>query len=173
MPFDLISNPVSGAEVGPAPAAAIWAGPCGGHSDCSPQYRQVTDDDPGHNYIAGAGITAARAGEPDSADFIAEFPDAKPGLLHGILYISWGYSYATIYDMYSADERSTRAYSDASSYTYSNNYIYVKKLLLPKVSTGGMWYIPFAKPIPFYLGLRVGYDNGSCFMYFLYSLGVD
>lgn len=173
MPFDLISNPVVGAEVSPAPAAALWVGPRGGHSDCHPEHRMVTEDDPGHNWIDGRGITAARAGEPDSQDFKDEFPDAKPGLLHGILYISWGYSYATVYDMYSSSYESTKAYPDESSYTYSNDYIYVKKLLQPKVSSGGMWWLGFSKPIPFYLGLRVGYDNGSCMMYFLYTLGAD
>lgn len=174
--LDMLSTRVDTgiAPVSAKPVKAIWSGPHGGHSDCSgTNYRKVTDQDPGHNYIAGAGITAARANEPDSSDFLDEFPDAIPGLLYAILFHSFGYSYGTVYDMYDDDTRSTRAYAEASSYTYSNKYIYVKKLWQPKVSTGGMWMLSFAKPIPFYLGLRVGFDNGSCYMYFLYSLGLD
>lgn len=174
MGFDLTATPGGAGVIAPAPESAIWSGPHGGNSDCSPDYRQVTDTDPGTTWVAGyPGALAADAGlltDAQWASFRTEFPTAIPGWLHGILYISWGNSYAYVDDMYNSSPTSTKCYRDRESWAYSSNYFSMKKLLYPRVSTGGMWWVGFAKPIPFYLGLRVSYDNGSCFMYFLYTL---
>jgi len=150
---------------------AIWAGPYG----YSPsKERQVTSTDPGHNWVEGCpGILAADAGLETEADkqlFLDEFPTARPGLLYGIVFISWGNAYSYICDMYGADTASTKEYKDREDWAYNSGYFCRKRLFEPKTSSGGMWDITFAKPIPFYLGLRVSYDNGSSCVYFLYSL---
>lgn len=173
MAFDLTATPSGGGAIAPAPESAIWSGPHGGDAECSPAYRQVTSTNPGVTYVDLSGATAADSGlttDAQWASFRAEFPTAVPGYLHGILFVSWGNSYAYIDDMYAADATSTKCYRDRASWAYTSNYFSRKKLLYPRTTTGGIYPISFAKPIPFYLGLRVSYDNGSCYMYFLYTL---
>jgi len=88
-----------------APVPAIWAGPKGYYEVND---RQVTTTAPGTTWVDASGATASdaakAAGEWSTANreaFLAEFPDARPGLLYGIIYVAWGNSYGTIDDMYS------------------------------------------------------------------------
>lgn len=156
------------------PTPAIWAGPKG-YADVND--RQVTTHDPGTRWDTGAGATASdaakAAGEWSTANreaFLNEFPDARPGLLYGIIYVCWGNSYGTIDDMYGPATTATKCYRDRQSWAYDSDYFSLGKMFEPKTSSGGMWQITFPKPIPFHLGLRVSYDNGIARYYFLYSL---
>ena len=157
------------------PVSSVWAGPKGYHEVND---RQVTATNPGTAYVAGAGATASdavKAGadwddDTNRADFLAEFPNARPGVLYGIIYVAWGNSYGTIEDMYGPDTTSTKAYRDRESWAYDSNYFSLGKMFEPKTSSGGLWQITFPKPIPFHLGLRVSYDNGVARYYFCYSL---
>jgi len=161
---------------------AIWSGP---HGYSPNNDRQVTSHDPGTSWDAddseylgyigykGAGATAADNGlitAYDQAAFAKEFPTARPGLLYGIVYVAWGNSYAYICDMYNASDTSTKEYRDRESWAYDSGSFCRTRMFEPKTNSGGMWDITFAKPIPFYLGLRVSYDNGNSCIYFLYSL---
>ncbi len=157
-----------------APVAAVWAGPKGYYEVND---RQVTSQDPGTAYVAGDGATASdeakAAGTWTQAQidrFQAEFPNARPGLLYGIIYVAWGNSYGTIEDMYHSDTTSTRSYRDRQSWAYDSGSFSLGKLFEPKTSSGGMWQITFPKPVPFHIGLRVSYDNGVARYYFCYSL---
>ena len=171
MPFDLTSSPSAGAEaVAPAPESALWSGP---HGYSPNNDRQVTSQDPGTQWVDGSGATAADAGlltEAQWAAFRAEFPTAVPGYLHGLVYVAWGNSYAYICDMYNVSDTSTKEYKDRADWAYNSKHFCMKRLFEPKTSSGGLWAINFAKPIPFYLGLRVSYDNGSSCVYFLYTM---
>lgn len=157
------------------PVPSTWAGPKGYYEVND---RQVTQIDPGHNWVAGypgalASDDAKVAGVWTDAQktlFRAEFPTARPGLLYGIIYVAWGNSYGTIEDMYGPDTKSTKSYRDRFDWAYNSNYFSLGKLFEPKTSNGGMWQITFPKPIPFHLGLRVSYDNGVARYYFSYAL---
>ncbi|KKN71816.1 hypothetical protein LCGC14_0416700 [marine sediment metagenome] len=157
-----------------APVAAVWAGPKGYYEVND---RQVTTTNPGTTFVDLSGATASdaakAAGEWSVANrtaFLAEFPDARPGLLYGIIYVAWGNSYGTIEDMYNFDTTSTRSYRDRQSWAYTSGSFSLGKLFEPKTSSGGMWQITFPKPVPFHMGLRVSYDNGVARYYFCYSL---
>jgi len=163
-----------------APVAAIWRGPRGYYEVNN---RQVTEDNPGDssarfNWVAGApGAVVSDAvkvaGTWTAAQkeaFLAEFPNARPGLLYGIIYVAWGNSYGTIDDMYSTSISATKCYRDRESWAYTSGAFSLGKIFEPKTSSGGMWQITFPKPIPFHLGLRVSYDNGVARYYFCYSL---
>jgi len=156
------------------PVPAVWSGP---HGYYEVNDRQVTTINPGVAWKDGSGATASdavkAAGEWSDANkdaFLAEFPDARPGLLYGIIYVAWGNSYGTIDDMYNTDTTTTKCYRDRQSWAYDSGYFSMGKLFEPKTSSGGMWQITFPKPIPFHLGLRVSYDNGVARYYFCYSL---
>lgn len=161
-----------------APVTALWAGPKG-YADVND--RQVTTDNPGVTWVDASGATASDAakvaGTWSSANrtaFLAEFPDARPGLLYGIIYVCWGNSYGTIEDMYNTRGiTDTRAYRDRESWAYTSGSFSLGKLFEPKTSSGGMWQITFPKPVPFHLGLRVSYDNGVARYYFCYALDPD
>ncbi len=159
-----------------APVSAVWAGPKG-YFEVND--RQVTTQDPGVTWVAGAGATASDAVKAGAnwadgtnrATFLAEFPTARPGLLYGIIYVAWGNSYGTIEDMYNTrGTTDTRSYRDRLDWAYDSGSFSLGKMFEPKTSSGGMWQITFPKPIPFHLGLRVAYDNGVARYYFCYSL---
>ena len=165
------------AILGGEEVASVWAGPKGYYEVND---RQVTTTDPGTTWIDGDGATAsdeAKAAGKWTADtksrFQKEFPDARPGLLYGIIYVAWGNSYGTIDDMYASDVTATKCYRDRADWAYDSHYFSLGKLFEPKTSSGGMWQITFPKPIPFHLGLRVSYDNGVARYYFIYSLDPD
>lgn len=160
------------------PVAGLWVGPRGYYEVNN---RQVTTVDPNATWIDGdsadASDEAKAAGswtEDQKARFLREFPDARPGLLYGIIYVAWGNSYGTIDDMYNTRGISdTRCYRDRESWAVNSGQFSLGKLFEPKTSSGGMWQITFPKPIPFHLGLRVSYDNGVARYYFSYALDPD
>ncbi|KKN26606.1 hypothetical protein LCGC14_0872990 [marine sediment metagenome] len=160
------------------PVASVWVGPRGYYEVNN---RQVTTDNPGVAWIGGDGATASdevkAAGtwtDAQKTRFLAEFPDARPGLLYGIIYVAWGNSYGTIEDMYNTrGVTDTRSYRDRLSWAYDSGSFSLGKMFEPKTSSGGLWQITFPKPIPFHLGLRVSYDNGVARYYFCYSLDPD
>ncbi len=172
LPVTIIGGEV--AILGGAEVPAIWGGPYGYNPN---NQRQVTTTDPGASWVDGDGAVAsdeARAAGGWNADrkarFLAEFPTARPGLLYGVVISSWGGSvYTYICDMYGPDTTSTKEYRDRQDWAYNSKYFNMKRLFEPKFGTG-MWQINFVRAIPFHLGLRISYDNGSSSVWFLYSL---
>lgn len=170
MAFDLTKTEGGGAAIAPAPVSAIWSGP---HGYLPNNDRQVTAQNPGTTWVDASGATAADAGLVTDAQwtsFRAEFPTAVPGLLYGIVIVAWGNSYAYIGDMYNSSDTTTKEYRDRESWAYGSGNFCLNRIFESKTQAGGLWPISFAKPIPFYLGLRVTYDNGSSMIYFLYTL---
>lgn len=172
MPVPLPVNVMGGevAILAGAEVPAIWSGP---HGYSPNNDRQITLTDPGHKWVDGyPGTLAADRDLVNPGDrklFLTEFPTARPGWLYGIVYVSWGSGYAYLCDMYNASDTSTKEYKDRQEWAYDSGSFCRKRLFEPK-SGQGMWDISFAKPIPFYLGLRVSYDNGSSNIYCLYAL---
>lgn len=160
------------------PVATTWSGPYGYNAPYPRnRYQQITTDDPGVTWVDGDGATASDeakvAGEWTDAQktrFETEFPTARPGLLYGIYFISFGNERATIDDMYNSDTNNTKVYRDRFSWAYTSKFFSLGTLFEPRVTTGGMWEITFPKPIPFHIGLRVSWDSGSGYLYFLHSL---
>jgi len=155
-----------------APVTAVWSGPHGSYQS----NRQVTPTDPRSSWIAGAGwdasVAAKAAGEWSDANktaFQLEFPGARPGLLYGIIYVSWGSSNIQIHGMYSSDKTSYKKYEYQEDWAYDSGFLSLGKIFEPRSSTG-MWPITFPKPIPFHIGLRIPVDNGCSGIYFCYSL---
>ena len=163
---------LAGAEV-----PAIWSGPWGYYPD---NVKQVTSDAVAISSVtatADAGATASDTAFDDGEwtvagrlAFLNEFPLARPGLLYGMLFLSTGNNHAMVEDMYSTSQSSITVRRNRNASDYHGNYFSTRKLFEPKVSQGGLWMITFPKPIPFHLGLRVGWDNGQGWYYFLYSL---
>lgn len=181
MPVNVMGGNIKILEGVPVPS--VWAGPKGYYEVND---RQVTTDNPGDSnaqftWTAGApGAVVSDAvkiagtwTDAQKATFLTDFPNARPGLLYGIIYVAWGNSYGTIDDMYSTSITATKCYRDRESWAYTSGAFSLGKMFEPKTSSGGMWQITFPRPIPFHLGLRVSYDNGVARYYFCYSLDPD
>jgi len=162
-----------------APVATVWSGPFGLRAPYPRAgYRQITPTNPTPTWVTGSpGATASDeakvAGgwtEAQKALFLTEFPDARPGLLYGMVFISKGNNMAAIDDMYSSNKDSITVRRDRSASHYSSGYFSLGKLFEPESGSGGIWMITFPKPIPFHIGLRVSWDNGAGHYYFLHSL---